>query len=80
MFTIFDEELMKDSYYRKAVDSLPDEQRGIIEENMKIYKKNCQGLIKRDAASYIISCVTHQMEKESFKKYLKENEQEDRNE
>lgn len=32
MFTIFDEELMKDSYYRKAVDSLPDEQRCILEE------------------------------------------------
>ena len=34
MFTIFDEELMKDSYYRKAVDSLIDEQRGIFEERI----------------------------------------------
>lgn len=76
MFTIFDEELMKDSYYRKAVDSLTDVQRGRLEENMKIYKKNVQGLIKRDAVSYIIDCVTHQIEKESFKEYLKENGQE----
>lgn len=34
MFTIFDEELMKDSYYRKAVDSLTDVQRGRFEERI----------------------------------------------
>lgn len=34
MFTIFDEELIKDSYYRKTVYSLIDGQRGIFEERI----------------------------------------------
>lgn len=80
MFTIFDEELMKDSYYRKAVDSLVDEQRDILEESMKRYLDSVQGKCKSDAARYCMACLIHQIEQESFKEYLNENEQEDRNE
>ena len=80
MFTIFDEELMKDSYYRKAVDSLSYEQRGILEESMKRYLQSVQGKCKSDAARYCMACLIHHVEQESFKEYLKGKRQEDRNE
>lgn len=80
MFTIFDEELMKDSYYRNAVDSLSYEQRGILEESMKRYLQSVQGKCKSDAARYCMACLIHHVEQESFKEYLKGKRQEDRNE